>query len=457
MMGAVAAADPRTMGLSTLHNFVLMCVAFAFNHGSVASVLNISVTLLGNNGSFMNGTLYIMYALTALLFATAPLDLLGSRKSLLVGATTYSIYVFAFPVSLVIPPDHPTLELLVALAGGLVGGFAAGFIWVAQGKYFSSAAKQYAAEQGIEESQANQTFASIFAFTLLSVEVLLKLFPVALLPVSHDEIVVYPGKTLSLSNLIIAIAYSATALGAVVLMRFIADVDVEETGTAADPLLVASHKKFTVDKALAAVRLMWTQPTVLLLAPIQVTFGMCAALIGEEVTGTIIHDTFGADAVIVGSLLGTLVSFTAGALQVPTKLLRARVGRVPLMLFGLLAFVAETTLILLLSPAQIGMWAALVPIYLLQGMGRSCYEGANKALYADMFPRDAAAAFSSIVIFNGGASAATYFAFPLLQDDPHRKSIKAIAALVPAVLTVFSYLGAEGLHERLPAGPHSIS
>ena len=120
--------------LSTLHNFVLMCVTFSCNHGAVTSVLGISVTLLGDNGSYMDGTLYVMYALTALLFATAPLDLLGSRLSLIVAAATYSIFVLAFPVSLLIPPGMPGLELAVALVGGIVGGFAAGFIWVAQGQ-----------------------------------------------------------------------------------------------------------------------------------------------------------------------------------------------------------------------------------------------------------------------------------------------------------------------------------
>ena len=162
--------------LSTLNNFILMCVAFSCNHGAVTSVLGISVTLLGDNGSYMDGALYVMYALTALLFATAPLDLLGSRLSLIVAAATYSIFVIAFPVSLLIPPGMPGLELAVALVGGIVGGFAAGFIWVAQGQYFANSAKLYAAEVGIEESEANQTLASIFAFTLLSVEVPLERF-----------------------------------------------------------------------------------------------------------------------------------------------------------------------------------------------------------------------------------------------------------------------------------------
>ena len=173
------------------------------------------------------------------------------------------------------------------------------------------------------------------------------------------------------------------------------------------------------------------------------------------------------------------MSLTAGVLQIPTKLLRARVGRVPLMLVGLLAFVALALLILLLSPAQLGRFTALVPIYLLQGLGRSCFEGTNKALcanpnpnpnpnpnrnlhkphpkpdpnkalYADFFPSDSAAAFSNIVIFNGGASAAAYFAFPHLAHAPDRRRIKAVAALVPACIAVVGYLGAEYLHRKHP-------
>ena len=60
-------------------------------------------------------------------------------------------------------------------------------------QYFAHSAKLYAAEVGVEESEANQTFASLFAFTLLSVEVVLKLFPVLLLPIATETVVIYPG------------------------------------------------------------------------------------------------------------------------------------------------------------------------------------------------------------------------------------------------------------------------
>eukprot|EP00964_Phaeocystis_antarctica_P157505 scaffold127695_cov47-Phaeocystis_antarctica.AAC.3 len=51
----------------------------------------------------------------------------------------------------------PGLELAVALVGGIVGGFAAGFIWVAQGQYFAHSAKLYAAEVGVAEPNPTPT------------------------------------------------------------------------------------------------------------------------------------------------------------------------------------------------------------------------------------------------------------------------------------------------------------
>ena len=157
------------------------------------------------------------------------------------------------------------------------------------------------------------------------------------------------------------------AIGAVVLMRAIQDVDALQQPEAndlnpnPDPLLVPllKRRKFSLHKASAAARLWFSRPTVLLLAPIQITFGVCAALLGQEVSGTVIPEYYPQNSVIIGSLMGTLVSFTAGVLQIPAKLLRARLGRVPLMLVGLLAFVALSLLILLLRPEQLGGFGAL--------------------------------------------------------------------------------------------------
>ena len=99
-----------------------------------------------------------------------------------------------------------------------------------------------------------------------------------------------PCQTLSLSNLIIASTYSVVAVGAVVFMRLIQDVDALQQPTVcngpgddADALRVPLLRQRTcsLHKASAAARLWCSRPTVLLLAPIQITFGVCAALLGQ--------------------------------------------------------------------------------------------------------------------------------------------------------------------------------
>jgi len=82
----------------------------------------------------------------------------------------------------------------------------------------------------------------------------------------------------------------------------------------------------------------------------------------------------------------------------------------------------------------------------MQGIGRACYEGTNKALYADFFKDDAPAAFSNIVLANGIASSISYFVFPSLD-----KTTISTIALVCSSITVVAYLAAEIVHRRATA------
>jgi len=195
---------------------------------------------------------------------------------------------------------------------------------------------------------------------------------------------------------------------------------------------------------MGAVTQLWSRrPVVLLLAPIQVAFGVSAALLGYQVTGKMVKESFGSHALVVGSLLSALVSLSAAILQPVSRYLSPRLGKPPIMLAGLLAFVGLATLVHF-SPAQLAAPAGLVvlPFYLLQGVGRACYEGTNKALYADIFgANDSPAAFSNIVLANGLASSAAYFAFPKLS-----KQEMATVALVCSLIAVGGYLVAEVVH-----------
>ena len=221
-----------------------------------------------------------------------------------------------------------------------------------------------------------------------------------------------------------------------------AEADTNSEGSAA-PLARASatSARFSFRKLAGAVFLWRARPVVLLLAPVQITFGLCAALLGYEISGNVVRIAFPANTVVAAGLLSALVSLVAALLQVPFKALSARVSKGPVMLIGLSAFAALGGLVLALDDESLAHYLPLVLTYLLQGVGRACYEGTNKALYADRFPADSEAAFANIVLANGAASAVAYFTFPELSREA-----RATASLASAAVAIVAYVGAEAVH-----------
>merc|ERR1711939_726316 len=59
-------------------------------------------------------------------------------------------------------------------------------------------------------------------------------------------------------------------------------------------------------------------------------------------------------------------------------------------------------------------WAALIPLYMLYGVGRSAGEGPFKGTFADYFPDDKEAAFANVQLQSGLASTIGFFCTPKL-------------------------------------------
>lgn len=498
-------------------NFRKMSILFAINHGCVTSVLNLSVVLLGSKGSFMSGALFVTYATTALVAASAIVATLGSRKAIISGSFLYCVYILSFPLALV--STTPAAQAAVAIIGGGVGGVAAGFLWSAQGAYFALSAKLYSGLSATSVEDANAKFAAIFGVLFLGFEVVLKVVPLGLKAIEAASNAAYgeadaedPSATghLKTSDLIVAVIYSAFALGSAVGMVTIWDleqrkhklfarsstsseggVDVvvvqqhDSLSTAADagasatlptasqpssgaaaacessspsalppasssptsPASSASSPapsaRISFERVAAAVLLWRKHPTVLLLAPVQITFGLCAALLGYQMSGKVVVRAFPQNTTTAAGCLSALVALVAAALQHPFKLASDRFGKPPVMLTGLAAFGAFGAVCLLLSEQALASYAPLVTCYMLHGIGRACFEGTNKALYADFFAADSEAAFSNIVLANGFASAVAYFTFPEMM-----RTTMASAALASAVVAVVAYLFAEATHPR---------
>ena len=509
-----------------MRNFTRFSLLFAINHGCVTAVLNLSVVILGEEGSFMSGALYVTYAATALVASSAIIAALGTRGALICGSFVYCVYVFSLPLALL--AKTAATQATVAVVGGAIGGIAAGFLWAAQGAYFAASAKLYveASRGSLPLEEVSSKFAAKFGVIFLGCELVLKALPLALkavelaadtggnatladtpppsmppsmppLPPSAPPPPHGPAApperapaSLNATDLIVAVTYSILAICSAVGMFTINDLDALEqrrhvsggtecapsssdapasAPTAADapastqvadadaaeppspeePKVTTSEPsraargKLSFARVAAAVLLWRRRPQVLLLAPVQITFGLCAALIGYELSGRIVPKAFPQDSIIAAGLLSALIALVSAVLQVPFKKASALFGKSFVMLTGLLAFATLAALCLVLEDTQLAHAAPLVLCYMLQGVGRACYEGTNKALYADFFRAEAEAAFANIVLAVGTASAIAYFTFPEMS-----RPARAATALVSACLATITYIGAEVVQRR---------
>jgi hypothetical protein len=82
---------------------------------------------------------------------------LGLKGALLAGTTLYFLYVVSFLFA-TLCEDGSRVQWVSALSGAIAGGFGAGFLWSAQGAYFTANAELYAAERGITTSEATAMF-----------------------------------------------------------------------------------------------------------------------------------------------------------------------------------------------------------------------------------------------------------------------------------------------------------
>lgn len=371
------------MTSSTFSNFLRMTFFFSINHGCIVAVLGFAYGLIGDNASYLNGSLYITYALTALLLSSALLDTLGARYALISSCFIYCVYVLTVPVALIVPATAPAMETLVSVVGGTIGGFAAGYLWTAQGTYFAVAAKHYAAENRIELKEANTYLAAVFAGIFLGLEVLLKILPTALFALDKVKINLYSGdatKTLSLQNFLTLLLYFGLAIFASFGM-----VSIKELRPLDEPLQPGTREGkeaallntglprrrrlmdgITVEKVTAAIRLWRDDPTVLLLAPIQITFGVCAVLLANDMTAAVVKPKVGDGWLTIGGPLTAIIATVAGVAQVPFKMVASTYGKVPLMLLGQCAFIVMGAVMWHLDNEALGAWGVIILLYVLQ-------------------------------------------------------------------------------------------
>jgi hypothetical protein len=112
---------------------------------------------VGHNG---NGILTAAYALSALFVGNVVILFLGVKGTLVAGLAQYGVYLVTILIARYMPGVHSGYFVY---PGAAIGGIASGYVWPAQGAYFSASCSLYAASTGRPEVEITGFFSSVFA------------------------------------------------------------------------------------------------------------------------------------------------------------------------------------------------------------------------------------------------------------------------------------------------------
>lgn len=478
------AMDRISSPRGVLISFVIMAVCFSLNHGTVSACIPLASGAFGDElGSYSLGTLYLFYTVTALGLSTAIVKALGQKWALVTGLGIYCVYVLSYFVA----REVPSARWYVVEFGSACGGVAAGFLWTAQGGYFSRCAKAYAAAAQGSVEAATAKLSGIFATVYLGFEVVLKLLSSLVIVIACGD--AFDGDILTGScsdaerknsgEVLVYAIFALVAVASTVGMVFIELVP--EPGQALSNPLLAGGKApglaaradedsaegdgngngngnegggrgsvategvccagvrgaRLLDRAVDALRLLLTNRKMQLMAFTNVSFGFLAAFLNSYVTGDVIEDGK------VGYYVA-IIPLVATAMSIPFGYVAERTGRKAYtMLFGSLCFLAFIVAFASVAdPARdLRPAAALGPLFVAYGMGRAMWEGPNKAVFADFFADAPEPAFANLILQNGGASTVAFFAFPNLSVRA-----KEIICICFAAIAVPAYIAADRIH-----------
>jgi MFS family permease len=432
--GSVENGGDRAASRRTLTNFILMSVLFSSNHGCVVACLSLATARLGSVGAWQSGMLYLTYTGSAIFGATYFVKKLGARDALVAGMSFYCVYVACFWLAVV----WHEIEGPAALTGAAIGGVGAGFLWTAQGVYFSRAAEEHANQLGQPVTDSTAYLAGIFAFIYLAAEVGLRAMSSVLLELGGFQWSSIFG------------IYSLVTVVSTALMGFVHNyADLPSVGQE-----VSAWYKLT-----AAWQLLRNDTKMKYMIGMNAVFGFTAAFLNSYVNGEVVrvvlHDD---DSKYIG-LLTAWLSGVAAIMSLVFGRVTKTIGKGPILIFGALCFFAVVLPFLVVPNVERWGWFPLVVVYALHGTGRATFEGTLKATFADYFPYEKEGAFANIILQNGLSSAIGYvLTFSLLCSDPSSYCVEykdgkfhdvltfELLVVVSAVLAIFGFWRASSIH-----------
>lgn len=415
-----------------LINFLIMSTLFSANHGAMVSCLAFSTLQLGSTGAWELSLLHLVYAASALLGATYVVKQFGARNSMAIGMALYASYVLCFWLAL----QWQIRRNELAVVGAIMGGIGGGIVWTAQGSYFSKAANDYAracVDKSVEE--ATSFLAGVFACIYLFGEVVCKLMSWVVLEWEH----------LTWTNVIGV--YTVVAVASTVLMSWVHNY----------PMDTPQHDISMTYKLTSALQLLVQNPKMKFLVGLNAVFGLACPFVNSFVNGEVVQQVIKNDSNL--HVVGLFSAMSAGVAAICSLLfghLSKHKGAV--LTFGAFSFTMVSMLFLIQPDFSKWGLVRLLLVYAFQGIGRSTFEGALRAVFADYFSDEKEGAFANIILQNGFFTALGFFlsfnvpcrrksdfCIEFKEGGFHNVLVLEVAVVISAVLAVVGFWRASSL------------
>jgi hypothetical protein len=183
---------------AVVKDFAWAAGAFAVNHGALNIILAVASSLLGPGlGGYSIGLFYGFtvssavertpaglltsncfdaQVFTSIFLACAIVRRLGDTLGMAIAELLCGLFVASYAVASL----APEMRGPIVMVGSAAGGVGVGFLWTAQGVFFTNTAEEYARATGCTPAAARASLAGIFATIYLLGELCLKFLAAAL-------------------------------------------------------------------------------------------------------------------------------------------------------------------------------------------------------------------------------------------------------------------------------------
>jgi len=420
-----AQPDQGETALELRANFFRMSIYFAIGHSCAMTPLVYATSALESQAAYLgNMTLYIAMLISALVLAIPIIGMVGHRRAMVAAMALYTVYVLGF--SFASMSTAPSMQRVFFISGSMCAGVAGGLLWTAEGSYMKRSAEAIAREENTAQTLVNSELATQFAFYYLLSEEVAKILWSCLM---------FVGMTVQTTGLL----YAAFALGSCFAMTLVSE-------------LPQSKEDQPVCAKLLGTVSLWSDVRIWLLSPTNITFGLSAAYMNGYFNANIASKELG------DKYIGFLTAFTVIVSWALTKVygyFGQRFGNSIPIFVGAASFAGIPILMLATHCCQEWGWCILA-FYVLQGSGRSVYESANKAVFADTFKgADSESAFANCILQMAASSAFCFFVSAEMGAPQMQIVVLLFALVTPVAYMSKLYLDPRG-DEAEPLNQKSV-